>query len=224
MMTKSLPSCSVLEYRFQDGICRRCVVIMVASINDMKEANDLACVRPFPSQHSDVNTLIHKDDLADTNVQPELRTEAKMKRVCARVLINVQQHLCLRSGGCKFHDRGWQAHRDAPREGVILHASPGRMDDIAVRQDALPDSALALLKQAFLLCSDVHDGLASVPWKSEKSVLQSCMHHPSTIALSHGAVDNAGRCQMRPVMPGLLGRYVFLSTRTATGTVDPLCS
>ena len=118
----------------------------------------------------------------------------------------------------------WQAHRDAPREGVILHASPGRMDDIAVRQDALPDSALALLKQAFLLCSDVHDGLASVPWKSEKSVLQSCMHHPSTIALSHGAVDNAGRCQMRPVMPGLLGRYVFLSTRTATGTVDPLCS
>ena len=176
MMTKSLPSCSVLEYRFQDGICRRCVVIMVASINDMKEANDLACVRPFPSQHSDVNTLIHKDDLADTNVQPELRTEAKMKRVCARVLINVQQHLCLRSGGCKFHDRGFppgQVHCQAK-------SSPGRPADGAGRVCMLlsPRRKLKMVVAFFtdivacLIAGDCEGATSAGPW-SRAAGLQS---------------------------------------------------
>lgn len=64
-----------------DGRMRHLFPIPAAYIADIKEANEVFGIRPYPGAFPDINTLVHKDDLNDIDICPLPRLESSMYQV-----------------------------------------------------------------------------------------------------------------------------------------------
>ena len=64
-----------------DGEHRQFVPVIAAYVADIKEANEVFNVAPYPAPCSDINTLVNIDNMNDPEHQAELRTEEAMHEV-----------------------------------------------------------------------------------------------------------------------------------------------
>ncbi len=80
-LTNCLLDCSGFHMRCPDGEHRHFVPVIAAYVADIKEANEVFNVAPYPSACPDINTLVSKDKMNDPEHEAELRTEAGMLEV-----------------------------------------------------------------------------------------------------------------------------------------------
>ena len=67
--------------RCPDGEHRHFVPVIAAYVADIKEANEVFNVAPYPASCPDINTLVSKDNMNDPEHEAEARTEAGMLEV-----------------------------------------------------------------------------------------------------------------------------------------------
>ena len=73
--------CSGFDVECLDGIQRLFMPTAAAFVADIKEANDAFLVKAWPSEHPDVNTLVHKGDMGKPGFVAPVRTAAAMAEV-----------------------------------------------------------------------------------------------------------------------------------------------
>ncbi|DBA84182.1 TPA: hypothetical protein ACH3X1_006646 [Trebouxia sp. C0004] len=67
--------------RCPDGEHRHFVLVIAAYVADIKEANEVFNVAPYPASCPDINTLVSKDNMNDPENEAEAKTEAGMLEV-----------------------------------------------------------------------------------------------------------------------------------------------
>ena len=117
--------CSGFDMRCPDGKHRQFVPVIAAYVADIKEANEVFNVAPFPSPCPDINTLVSTKDMNDPEHQAELRTEIAMFEVHRCHMYVVDKYVCMkivyvytdiyRYSCCAYHCTAMQFRMNVPR-------------------------------------------------------------------------------------------------------------
>lgn len=77
----SLVACSGFYMRCSDGRDRHFVPVPAAYVADIKEANEVFNIAPYPALYSDIGTLVPKNKLSDPDYVARPRTQEEMLQV-----------------------------------------------------------------------------------------------------------------------------------------------
>ena len=80
--------------RCSDGRDRHFVPVPAAYVADIKEANEVFNIAPYPALYSDIGTLVPKDKLSDSEYVARPRTQEEMLQVYCPIL-GLAAVLCL---------------------------------------------------------------------------------------------------------------------------------